>query len=104
MKVGIIGLGFRLGYLGYVFNALDPEFQIVGYVDPAPAGLPTLEEHGISTGKAYATPEDLIRAGGFDLLMIGSPNHMHLDHIRLGLEAGGKVFSEKPIVSIVEQT
>jgi predicted dehydrogenase len=80
MKVGIIGLGFRLGYLGYVLSEIDPDFQIVGYVDPAPAGLPTLQEHGISPGKAFATPEDLIRAGGFDLLMIGSPNHMHLDH------------------------
>lgn len=104
MKVGIIGLGFRLGYLGYVFKMIDPAFEIVGHVDPAPAGLPTLQEHGISAGKAYATPEDLIRAGGFDLLMIGSPNHMHLDHIRLGLEAGLKVFSEKPIVASIEQT
>lgn len=104
MKVGIIGLGFRLGYLGHVFNEIDPDFEIVGYVDPAPAGMPTLQENGVSPGKAYATPEELIRAGGFDLLMVGSPNHMHLDHIRLGLEAGLKVFSEKPIVASIEQT
>ena len=104
MKVGIIGLGYRLGYLGHVFSEIDPAFEIVGYVDPAPAGLPTLQEHGISPGTAYATPEELIRAGGFDLLMVGSPNHMHLDHIRLGLEAGLKVFSEKPIVATIEQT
>ena len=36
--------------------------------------------------------------------MIGSPNHLHLDHIRLGLEAGLKVFSEKPIVATIEQS
>lgn len=29
MKVGIIGLGFRLGYLGYVFKAIDSSFDIV---------------------------------------------------------------------------
>jgi len=104
MKVGIIGLGFRLGYLGHVFNEIDPDFEIVGYVDPAPAGMPTLQENGVSPGQAYATPEELIRAGGFDLLMVGSPNHMHLDHIRLGLEAGLRVFSEKPIVASIEQT
>lgn len=104
MKVGIIGLGFRLGYLGHVFNQMDPGFEIVGYVDPAPAGLPTLLENGVSPGTAHATPEDLIKAGGFDLLMIGSPNHMHLDHIRLGLEAGLKVFSEKPIVASIDHT
>ncbi|GAA5622786.1 putative oxidoreductase YteT [Brucella sp. NBRC 12952] len=104
MKVGIVGLGYRLGYLGFVFNALDPDFQIVGYVDPAPAGMAELDEHGISAGKQYATPEELIASETFDLLMIGSPNHMHLDHIRVGLEAGLTVFTEKPIVSSIEQT
>ncbi|GAA5626434.1 Gfo/Idh/MocA family oxidoreductase [Brucella pseudogrignonensis] len=104
MKVGIVGLGYRLGYLGFVFNALDPDFQIVGYVDPAPAGMAELDEHGISAGKQYATPEELIANETFDLLMIGSPNHMHLDHIRVGLEAGLTVFTEKPIVSSIEQT
>jgi len=104
VKVGIVGLGYRLGYLGFVFNALDPDFQIVGYVDPAPAGMAELDEHGISAGKQYATPEELIANEKFDLLMIGSPNHMHLDHIRVGLEAGLTVFTEKPIVSSIEQT
>lgn len=104
MKVGIIGLGFRLGYLGYVFNAIDPEFEIVGYVDPDPAGLRTLTEAGISAGRRHGTPEELIRGEAFDLLMIGTPNHMHLEQIRIGLEAGLKVFSEKPIVSTIEQS
>ncbi|MGV8984747.1 MAG: Gfo/Idh/MocA family protein [Cypionkella sp.] len=104
MRVAIIGLGYRLGYLGHVFNEMDPDFQIVGYHDPAPAGMEVLDSHGISPGKAYATPEELVLAGGFDLLMVGSPNHLHLDHIRLGLEAGVKVFSEKPVVSTIEQT
>ena len=73
MKVGIIGLGFRLGYLGYVFNAIDPAFEIVGYVDPEPAGLPGLVEQGISAGRSYASPEELIANEKLDLLMIGSP-------------------------------
>lgn len=57
MKVGIIGLGFRLGYLGYVFSEIDKDFEIVGYVDPAPAGLPGLQEKGISAGRVYDTPK-----------------------------------------------
>jgi predicted dehydrogenase len=104
MKVGIIGLGFRLGYLGYVFDAIDPEFEIVGYVDPDPAGLRGLTEAGISAGRRYGTLEELIRGETFDLLMIGTPNHLHLEQIRIGLEAGLKVFSEKPIVSTIEQS
>lgn len=104
MRVAIIGLGYRLGYLGYVFSEMDPDFQIVGYYDPAPAGMETLRQHNIPAGKQYASAEELVAAGGFDLLMIGSPNHFHLDQIRLGLEAGVKVFTEKPIVSTIEQT
>lgn len=104
MKVAIIGLGFRLGYLGRVFKEIDPSFEIVGYVDPAPAGMATLDEYGISPGKVYETPEALIAGESFDLLMIGSPNHLHLDHIRLGLEAGLAVFTEKPIVTSIEES
>lgn len=104
MKVAIVGLGHRLGYLGFVFNALDPDFEIVGYVDHAPAGMAELEKHGIGAGNRYETLEALIAQETFDLLMVGSPNHLHLDHIRIGLEAGLKVFSEKPIVATIEQT
>lgn len=104
MRVAIIGLGFRLGYLGHVFTEMDPDFRIVGYHDPNPAGMAVLQEHNISAGKSYDSAEELVRAGGFDLLMIGSPNHLHLDHICLGLQAGVKVFSEKPIVSTIEDT
>lgn len=104
MRVGVVGLGFRLGYLGHVFRALDESFEIAGYVDPQPAGLATLETHGISAGTAYATAEELVARERIDLLMIGSPNHLHLDHIRIGLGAGLKVFCEKPIVATLEQT
>ena len=76
MKVAVIGLGFRLGYLGRVFREIDPSFEIVGYVDPAPAGMATLTESGISPGKVYETPEALIAAAG--------------TFTGLGLELGGK--------------
>jgi predicted dehydrogenase len=104
MRVGIIGLGYRLGYLGHVFSVLDPEFEIAGYVDPAPAGFAELEQNRIPAGRQYATAEELIRGETIDLLMVGSPNHLHLEHIRIGLEAGLKVFSEKPIVSTIEDS
>ncbi len=104
MKVAVIGLGFRLGYLGCIFSEIDPDFEIVGYVDPAPAGLQTLQERGISPSRSYPSPETLIAGERFDLLMIGSPNHLHLEHIRIGLEAGLTVFTEKPIVVSIEES
>lgn len=71
---------------------------------PRSTGLPGLQEKGISAGKAYDSPEALIANEKFDLLMIGSPNHMHLEHIRIGLEAGCTIFSEKPIVVSIEES
>jgi predicted dehydrogenase len=104
MRVGIIGLGYRLGYLARVFSAAKDDFNIVGYVDPAPAGLAYATEHGVSVGTQYDSLERLIDEGQLDLLMIGSPNHLHLDHIRVGLERGMKIFTEKPVVTSVEDT
>ena len=46
----------------------------------------------------------MINESNLDLLWVASPNHLHLEHIRLGLEAGLKVFSEKPIVTTKEDS
>lgn len=104
MKVGIVGLGFRLGYLARVINQMVPDVRFVGYVDPEPYGLSILEEHGIESGPSFETIGDLAKAEELDLLMIGSPNLMHLDHIRQALDLGLKVFTEKPVVTSEEDT
>lgn len=104
MRVGIIGLGYRLGYLARVFAAARPDFSIAGYVDPAPAGLSYATEHGVDVGQSFPSLEAMLDSEKLDLLMVGSPNHLHLDHIRIGLERGMKIFTEKPVVTTVEET
>ena len=104
MRVGIIGLGYRLGYLARVFSAARDDFSVVAYVDDAPAGLDYTREHGVSVGTEYPTLEAMLDAEQLDLLMVGSPNHLHLGHIRIGLERGLKIFTEKPVVTSVEDT
>jgi len=104
MKVGIIGLGYRMGYLARIFSLMVPGFTVVGYVDPAPAGLGYMKEHGIEAGHVHDSPEALLAAEKLDLLMVGSPNAMHLGHIQAGLEHGVKVFAEKPVVTSQEDT
>ncbi|MGJ4854633.1 Gfo/Idh/MocA family protein [Labrys sp. La1] len=104
MKVGIIGLGYRMGYLARIFSLMVPGFTVVGYVDPAPAGLGYMKEHGIEAGRVHDSPEALLTAEKLDLLMVGSPNAMHLGHIQVGLEHGVKVFAEKPVVTSQEDT
>ena len=104
MRVGIVGLGYRLAYLARVFSVASDAFEVVGYVDPAPAGLPYVREHGVAVGASYPTLEAMLDEGRLDLLMVGSPNHLHLGHIRTGLERGMKIFAEKPVVTSVEDT
>ncbi|KAA8997395.1 Gfo/Idh/MocA family oxidoreductase [Affinibrenneria salicis] len=104
MKAGIVGLGFRLSNVVKEFANADPDFSVVGYADPAPAGLPNMQQFGIDAGTAYDSLDALLTAGGFDILMVGSPNFMHLEHIRQGLAAGYTVFTEKPVVIDEAQT
>ena len=104
MKVGIVGLGYRLGYLARVFTEVLPGFTVVAYVDEAPAGLAIMQEHGISAGTRHASLAAMLDAVDLDLLMVGSPNLFHLDHIRTGLERGLRVFTEKPVVATEDET
>ncbi len=39
-----------------------------------------------------------------DLFFVGSPNSFHLDHIRAGLQAGVRIFTEKPVVISKQET
>ena len=103
MKIGLCGLGDRLSYVAVVMHKLIPNFELVAYADPSSVRVDYLREHGISLS-GYASLTDMLRHESIDFLMIGSPNHMHLDHIRAGLEAGAKIFTEKPVVTTEQQT
>jgi len=63
-----------------------------------------MHDANLSPGKRYDTLEAMLEAERLDLLMVGSPNSMHLDHIRVGLERGMKIFAEKPVVTTEEET
>lgn len=122
MKIGIVGLGYRLGYLARIVKHEVPEARFVGYVDPAPAGmvippgvigidpdgrprdLPAEMHAPFDFGASYGSITEMHKAEQLDLLMVGSPNHMHLAHIREGLENGLKIFTEKPVVTTEDDT
>jgi len=105
MRAGIVGFGYRMGYLAHVFTEMVPGFSVAAYVDPSPAGLPYVEKQGIAIGSAYGTLEEMLEAEPeLDILMVGSPNHMHLAHLKTGLAYGKKIFAEKPVVTSVDET
>ncbi len=104
MKVGIVGLGSRLGYLARVFSSVEPDFQIVGYVDPEPFGLDYTRQHAIAVGRHHESISKMLAAERLDLLMIGSPNHLHLEQLAEALQHQMPIFCEKPVVTTEAQT
>ncbi|HEY2707602.1 MAG TPA: Gfo/Idh/MocA family oxidoreductase [Caulobacteraceae bacterium] len=97
-RIGVIGLGQRIASVLAAMKEVGWDLRVDGYVDPAPIGASILAAAGILPGRSFASPAALLAAGPYDLVMIGSPNHLHFEHLTEALAAGYPVFSEKPIV------
>lgn len=106
MRFAIIGLGSRIATVVHHFmQAAGDRAECVAYADPSPTGLVALRDgHGIRPGTAYDDHRRMLAHERPDLVFIGSPNHLHLDHIRAALQSGCRVFSEKPVVISAEQS
>ncbi|SHJ24051.1 Gfo/Idh/MocA family protein [Wenxinia saemankumensis] len=105
MRVGIIGLGQRIAHLAKHFKEAEPTLDFVAVADPEDTRMHQLTELG-SDPVRYDSAEEMMAAGqSFDLLMVGSPNHMHLDHLRLALQSDvPHIFAEKPVVISIDET
>ena len=88
MKVGAVGLGNRITHVFLEFKNLNSDFSLVAFVDPQPIGKNFAEQHNFFPSKQYSSLERMLEKENLDLLMVGSPNHLHLEHIKVGLEAG----------------
>jgi predicted dehydrogenase len=103
-RIGVIGLGQRIAHVLAAMEEVGWEIELAGYADPSPVGLPILAETGITPERVYADEAELLADGPFDLVMIGTPNHLHAQHLKAAFAAGFPVFSEKPVVRTVEET
>jgi len=104
MKVGAVGLGNRAAHVFIELKKINPNYSLVAFVDPQPIGKKIAEEKSIFPNQEYSSLEEMLNKENLDLLIVGSPNHLHLEHIQRGLEAGVTIFAEKPIVANEEQT
>ena len=52
----------------------------------------------------FANVDTMLAEAKPDLFFVGSPNSFHLDHIKAGLNAGVRIFTEKPVVTTREET
>src|SRR5262245_47150258 len=103
-RIGVIGLGQRIAHVLRAMEEVGWKLNLAGYVDPAPVGLPILAERDISPGRSYTGLAMLFADGPFDLVMVGSPNHLHYQHLLAAFEAGFPIFAEKPIVRTEEES
>ncbi|SDQ76597.1 Gfo/Idh/MocA family oxidoreductase [Pseudovibrio sp. Tun.PSC04-5.I4] len=102
MRIVVVGLGLRAISVLERLQAHMSEAEVVAYVDPQPYQIERLKNH--EAIKAYDSLDEMLTGEKADLLFVGSPNHMHLDHIRSGLNAGIKMFAEKPVVISMNET
>ena len=98
MKIGAIGLGNRIAHVYHELSKINQDADLVAFVDPQPIGKDYAERNNFFPPQEYSSLNEMLLNEKLDLLMIGSPNHLHLDHIKIGLNAGIKIFAEKPIV------
>ena len=103
-RIGVIGLGQRIAHVLAAMKEVGWMIEVAGYADPSPVGLPILSDAGIDPGRAYRDEAELLGDGPFDLVMIGSPNHLHFAHLNAAFAAGWPIFAEKPIVRTVEES
>ena len=100
MRIVTSGIGLRAGHVLTTLLAEMPEASVVGYYDPQPTHL---EMIGLDTPR-YDSIETMLRDAKPDLYCVFSPNVFHLEQIKLGLEAGVQIFTEKPVVISIEET
>lgn len=100
MRIVTSGIGLRAGHVLTTLLAEMPEAQVVGYYDPQPTHLAMI---GLDTPR-YDSIETMLVDAKPDLYCVFSPNVFHLEQIKLGLEAGVQIFTEKPVVISIEET
>lgn len=103
-RIGVIGLGQRSARILVAMKEIGWSFEVAGVVDSAPAGAPTLAAAGVTLGQAFPSVEALLAAGPYDLVIVGSPNHLHLEHLKAVLPAGYPMLCEKPVVRTEAET
>ncbi len=103
-RIGVIGLGQRIAHVLAAMKEVGWSLDVAAHVDPAPVGAPILAAAEIDPGVVCADPTELFARGPYDLVMIGTPNHLHFEHLNQALDAGFPIFAEKPIVRTEAET
>jgi myo-inositol 2-dehydrogenase/D-chiro-inositol 1-dehydrogenase len=93
LRFGLLGAG-RIGQIHGRNAASLPGSALVAVADVNAEAAAQLAE---ATGAAVREPDELIRAGDVDAVVIGTSTDTHADLIEAAARAGKAVFCEKPV-------
>lgn len=99
LKIGVLGTG----HLGKIhlncIKKLDQIYNLVGFYDPdVDVQERVSEQHQL---RCYDSIDELISQ--VDVVDIVAPTPAHFDLIKMGIQAGKHVFTEKPVTESVDQ-
>ena len=101
IKMLCVGIGgYAHIYMKSFFERKDPDFEIVGAVDPYASSAPdyaALCERGV---RFYSDMEEFYKENYADLALITTPIHFHTRHILTALDHGSNVLCEKPLSGV----
>lgn len=98
IRVGIIGCG-RIVLTGHAAAlAALSDVEVAAVADPSPVQRDAVGDRlGVPVGRRYAGAEELLAAGGVDIVDVAVPHVHHLGVVLAALSAGINVLSEKPL-------
>ncbi|MEL7023381.1 MAG: Gfo/Idh/MocA family oxidoreductase [Pseudomonadota bacterium] len=103
-RINVIGTG-TIGQEHMRVSALTGRSLVNGIFDPAPesvdVALQNYAQLTDQTPKVFDSAEAACRDVECDALFICTPNHTHLDVLRVALESGKPIFVEKPMATTV---
>lgn len=88
---------------GLIPETIYPGFPKAAQMQQLREGLAACAKLRAVTPRFENLPQMLDETGA-DLLFVASPNSFHLEHIKVGLAAGVRIFTEKPVVTTKADT
>ena len=104
IRLGVIGLGLRVGhFIRETMNSYDPDFRVVGVVDPGEAKSREKMRECDQEAKFYGSIDEMVRSSKPDALLVGTRCNLHTE-IAVEIEKYHlPVFLEKPVAISMEQ-
>lgn len=101
IKIVCVGIGgYAQVYFKALFETKEPDFEIVGGVDPFPEGAKYYSEIVEKGIPIYADMDAFYAEHDADLAIITTPIHFHTRQIIYALEHGSNVLCEKPLSGV----